>query len=297
MDKIIPNTTQVPNFILDDLLPRLKDVEFRVLLVVVRQTLGWVEDSETGRRKEKDWISRSQIMKKTGRGHASISSAIEKLVRNELIEARDANGKILKTGKDRSGNKIFYRLNLEPKNSLFAVHKPVQKMDRSAQPVQNLDVQNLDTTKETLNTTKEAKAAKLPTNDILREFNRLSIAMRREKPTFVRFKDGHLIKTALRHLSEGQLRMLLVWFLHEKRNMRPSIGSALCGSVIGEFIRQSEREYGFYRKLENLYRQYEIPPPEVDEAVGLPAMVARLAELKRNLFGSLHRENAEANSP
>ena len=45
---IIPNTTQVPNFVLDELLPTLSDVELRIVLIVTRQTLGWVEDKETG---------------------------------------------------------------------------------------------------------------------------------------------------------------------------------------------------------------------------------------------------------
>lgn len=56
MSKVIPNTTQVPNVILDEWMPKLKDIELRVLLVVVRQTLGWLENAETGTRKEKDWI-------------------------------------------------------------------------------------------------------------------------------------------------------------------------------------------------------------------------------------------------
>ena len=289
--------------ILDDLLPCLKDVELRVVLIVVRQTLGWVEDPETGRRKERDWISRSQIMQKAGRGHASVSSAIETLVRTRIIEARDADGKLLSSGKERSGNRIFYRLNLEARRSSLPVNKsaraarkPVQKVDGFAQPVQNLDVQNLDTTKETQNTKEEAKAAKLPTNALLREFKELSMAIRNELPNFTRFKDGHLAKMALKHLNEGQLRLLFVWFLHEKRNMRTSIGAALCRSVIDEFIRSSEREYGFYRKLEGWYRQYCPKPLEVAET-GLPSMAERLAALKRNLFGGFASGDERAPLP
>ncbi len=153
MDKIIPNTTQVPNLILDELMPRLKDVELRVLLVVVRQTLGWIEDYETGRRKEKDWISRGQLMYKTGRGHTAITNAVEKLVRSGIVEAYDATGKLLESPRSRAGNKIFYRLNLNPlKNSLFPVDKPVRKMDRWRKPVQKTADQKVDATKETLNT-------------------------------------------------------------------------------------------------------------------------------------------------
>ena len=144
--------------ILDVWLPQLKDVELRVLLIVVRQTLGWVEDYITGRRKEKDWISRGQLMRKTGRGHSSVSTAIEKLIRKELIEAHDEAGRILQSPRERSGNKIFYRLNLNgSKTGLYAVDKPVHFLDRYPRPVQNLDVQKVDTTKETLNTKNNIK--------------------------------------------------------------------------------------------------------------------------------------------
>ncbi len=37
MEKIMPNTTQVPNFVLDELLPTLSDVELRIVLIVTRQ--------------------------------------------------------------------------------------------------------------------------------------------------------------------------------------------------------------------------------------------------------------------
>jgi hypothetical protein len=153
MDKIIPNTTQVPNVILDAWLPRLKDVELRVLLIITRQTLGWVEDYETGRRKEKDWISRGQLMYKTGRGHTAITIAVEKLVQSGIVEAYDGSGNLLASPKARSGNKIFYRLNLNPlQKSLFPVDKPVRKVDRWHKPVQNSAGRKVVTTKETLNT-------------------------------------------------------------------------------------------------------------------------------------------------
>ena len=35
----------VPNSVLDALMPTLRDTELRVLLVVIRQTLGWQERS------------------------------------------------------------------------------------------------------------------------------------------------------------------------------------------------------------------------------------------------------------
>ncbi|MFC2108523.1 hypothetical protein ACFLS5_03585 [Candidatus Bipolaricaulota bacterium] len=53
---IRPGSTQVPNEIFDDIMPGLDDTELRVLLVINRQTLGWVENKCTGARKLFDWI-------------------------------------------------------------------------------------------------------------------------------------------------------------------------------------------------------------------------------------------------
>ncbi len=143
----------MPHIIIREWMPRLKDVELRVLLVITDQTLGWIEDKPTGRRKEKDWISRGQLMQKTGRGHSSVSVAIEKLAQYGVIEAYDDKAQPLKTPKERSGNKVFYRLNLAgalPVDKPVENPKPVQKVDRFLRrPVQNLDVQKVDTTKET----------------------------------------------------------------------------------------------------------------------------------------------------
>lgn len=276
MDKILPNTTQVPNVIFDAWLPRLKDVELRVLLIIIRQTLGWIEDYETGRRKEKDWISRGQLMHKTGRGHTSVSIAIEKLVNGGIIEAYDAGGRLLESPKARSGNKVLYRLNLNPlQKSLFPVDKPVRKVDRWVEPVQNSAGRKVDTTKETLNT-KIAKAAKLPTNDLLREFNRLTITIRNTKPFFVRFKDGGLVKSALGHLSEGQIRLLFIWFLMEKREMQPTIGAALSRATIHSFLEASQKEYGFYNRLSQLH---QLGPPESSSNLRLAEMRKSLSEM------------------
>lgn len=148
----LPNTTQIPNTVLDELMPNLKDVELRVLLIVVRQTLGWIEDLETGRRKEKDWISRSQLMSKTGRKQRAISSAVDMLCKEGVILAYNHQNVILDTGIKRRLNfgKIFYRFNHKyGENMLFGSLK--QKKHR----VQILRTQKGATTKLTQGTTKD----------------------------------------------------------------------------------------------------------------------------------------------
>ncbi len=85
--------TFVPNWLFDEM-PTLKDTEFRLLLLAVRQTRGW-QDARTGGRKERDWITRSQRIAKTGRNSAALSRALEVLVQRELIEVRGSKGQLL----------------------------------------------------------------------------------------------------------------------------------------------------------------------------------------------------------
>jgi len=153
---IIPNSTQVPNVILDEIIPNLKDVELRVLLVIVRQTLGWIEDLETGRRKQEDWITIGYLMAKTGRASNHISKAITKLTELGLIEVRSESGELLNTPKKRafSGGKMFYRLGTNAHNkSLFTGYKVVDKVGKTRwkkrTPNQIVGGTKVPTTKET----------------------------------------------------------------------------------------------------------------------------------------------------
>ena len=106
----IPNTTQIPNNLFDEEMPKMKDTELRIVLLVARKTLGWILDEKTGMRKKEDWISRSQLERLTGRSGRALSSAIDVCVKMGWLEARDKDGNVLDTKKKRFGKKIFYRL-------------------------------------------------------------------------------------------------------------------------------------------------------------------------------------------
>jgi phage replication O-like protein O len=68
-------------------MPQLTDTELRVLLVVLRQTVG--------REKPRDWIARSQMASLTGRSFDAVSRAIEGLVQRGMIVVEDAQGRLL----------------------------------------------------------------------------------------------------------------------------------------------------------------------------------------------------------
>lgn len=114
MTNYLPNTTQVPNLLFNGEMQKMKDTELRITLIVTRKTLGWLEDPETGMRKEEDWISRNQLIKLTGKGRNAVSKAIGICTDRGWIEARDGQGNMLDTPEKRQkigrGGKIFYRL-------------------------------------------------------------------------------------------------------------------------------------------------------------------------------------------
>lgn len=92
--------TKVPNVILDNHLRTLSPVELKLLLVVVRQTIGW--------KKPKDRISHAQFIKKTGISRKVISKTIQSLINKHLIEITDFNGNQLNTPQKRKGKLYLY---------------------------------------------------------------------------------------------------------------------------------------------------------------------------------------------
>lgn len=103
----ILRSTQVPNEILDVHLQYLNQAQLKVLLVIIRQTLGWI-DPKTKKRKTKDWISISFFHRKTRLTHKSISLAISELIHRQIIVALDSHDRLLKTPASRRGKKHIY---------------------------------------------------------------------------------------------------------------------------------------------------------------------------------------------
>ena len=92
-------TTPFPNFLLDRVMPKLTDTEWRLLCVIVRQTFGWYLGE--GLRKQSDWLSHFQLKRRTGRQSAAVSRAIDRLIRAGLITVRNTHERRLHTSKAR----------------------------------------------------------------------------------------------------------------------------------------------------------------------------------------------------
>ena len=94
-------TTPVPNDIFDRVMPMLRDTELRVLLIVVRQTAGWQAGPGSNQRKDRDWLSQSQLRRRTGRANGAVSRAVEALVKRGLVHVTDRAGKPMNTPEER----------------------------------------------------------------------------------------------------------------------------------------------------------------------------------------------------
>lgn len=97
--RAVLGSTPFPNFLIDRVMPRLKDTEWRVLTVIVRQTYGWRIGERL--RKKADWMSHFQLKQKTGRQSAAISRAIDVLALAGLIAVRDTWGRAMRTPASR----------------------------------------------------------------------------------------------------------------------------------------------------------------------------------------------------
>ena len=103
--KLIPNSTQIPNVLLDFVIPQISEAEGKCLLYICRRTYGF--------HKERDRISFNQFIKGiknkdgeqldygSGLARASVSEALKNLVGSGLV-------KTIPTSK---GN--YYEINLE----------------------------------------------------------------------------------------------------------------------------------------------------------------------------------------
>lgn len=137
----IEKTTPVPNMVLDAYLMKLNNTELKVLLVIIRQTYGWINPKNPRQRKEFDRITIETFVKKTGCSRRSVSSAIEKLIQDSLIDVLDYFGNKVPEAKKRKGKSYLY---YKPK-----IIPPEQKLHYLKAKKVIQPVQILHTSKET----------------------------------------------------------------------------------------------------------------------------------------------------
>lgn len=129
------NTTQTPNSLFDIHLKSLSMSELKVLLTIIRKTVGIVQADNPYKRIQRAWISQRLFATCTGLSTRAVSVAIDSLVVKGLIKVTDSNNNILTSKKARRGACLLYyssnSLLEQPKNknkaSDFSCHHPVTK--------------------------------------------------------------------------------------------------------------------------------------------------------------------------
>jgi Bacteriophage replication protein O len=123
--ELIPNSFQVPNLLVDRLLPFLSGPQTKVVLLVCRKTFGW--------GKRVDLISLGQFQQQAGLSRSSVYEALETFVRAGLL---------LKTSRGRQ-QVNEWSLNLEAnaddvirflEESSKAVKRPIYIAPRTSSP-------------------------------------------------------------------------------------------------------------------------------------------------------------------
>lgn len=308
MNPVIPNTTQIPHVIIREWMPRLKDIELRVLLVVADQTLGWIADVETGRRKEKDWISHHQLrtrIKKNGKrvaGERSVTHALASLVDDlRIIEALSEEGESLDSPQKRmqNGGKIFYRLKLRsPDVTLFDTPAKKTGVDKKAskhvEPPQKVRPQKVRATKET-NLTKEIHASGGPDAEIPRkrdhtafmQFWYVTVHRTRGFKPVISGADGANLKRVLNSgIDEGLLERIALYFLadYSFKKFSPTIATLCSSGILTGLLNGTKNDPEFNRKLNGYAEQYVpriLPSPAQSppRAYGLTDIQAGLQQL------------------
>lgn len=141
-------TTPVPNRLFDLILPHLKEVELKVLLVIIRKTLGWIEAKNHRQRRQIERISILSLEMNTGCSRRGISAAIQSLSEQGLIEVFDGNGNRLKGPDDRKGQYyLCFKAVLDGEILLSTVKNlPKARENFNTNPAQNLPTTNKERT-------------------------------------------------------------------------------------------------------------------------------------------------------
>ena len=75
------NWTKVPNYLIQTLLPTLTDTELRIILILIRQTVGWNKPNATVT------IPYRKLMQLTGRSSETVWKGVQTLRARGLIHS------------------------------------------------------------------------------------------------------------------------------------------------------------------------------------------------------------------
>ena len=158
---LLPNSFQVPNLFVDDILKYLTGSEAKLMIFLMRKTFGWI--------KENDRISITQFQKGAGLSRQCVIDGLSELVKLQIIKKTE----------NKSGN--FYGMNIKWESEVIdgsLKNRPVYLLDYQGlknRPVGSLKIRHTKpTVKPTPNKTKYGGSPKegepLPQKSKVKEF-------------------------------------------------------------------------------------------------------------------------------
>jgi phage replication O-like protein O len=145
MSKFIPNSFQVPNAFVDEILAKMSSNASKCYLIIARKTRGW--------QKEMDRISRSQFMRLAGLSKPTIIKACDELIELKILMSVEI------------GQDIFYELN---ESNVFTSKKslPVKSFNRSGKESLPVTSKEFLPTKTNIKTTNKNNNKKINKKDL-----------------------------------------------------------------------------------------------------------------------------------
>ena len=284
--KLIPNSTQIPNIVLDLLLPKLPEAEARCILYISRRTFGFHRDE--------DRISFSQfekgIMKRGGEildcgaglSRPSISEALRNLAKAKAIFIeKNSKGNIYKINLDMDIDKVVSEINqLRKLTNISKATKPKQVKLFNTQK----KVSKESETKDNASGSKEPSAHTL----FIRFFDEQCRKVRGVKP-IITGKDGRNLKRVLELniVSEQELEQIALYFLSDRyyKKFAPSISTFLSAGILNGLVDSIKNRPTFWKEMDG-YMQVFAKRPNIIKSSTFEtnAFARRIAEMKETLI-------------
>ena len=140
-------TTQIPNAVIDVHLKNLSEKELKILLLIIRQTIGFSDGK--GGRKKREWLSQRFISTRTGLSNKSISLGLRELISKNIVIATNKKGALLDNPEARKGClRIFYASTFfQPISNVKLSSKPITKSNTIKLTTKKLTTENIIKTK------------------------------------------------------------------------------------------------------------------------------------------------------
>ena len=277
MDKrLIPNSTQIPNIILDLLVPLIPEAEGKCIMYICRRTFGF--------HKEEDRISFSQFIKGikdkngkildrgTGLVRDSVNTAIKNLLKAEAISvSRTTKGNI-------------YRINLD-----MDVDEVVRKIDQSRKQTK-ISLKNRPKQVRLLDLQKKGNKGnkvilvdkKLSTyQQFINFFYEITEKTRGIKP-IITGKDGKNLKRvlALNILNSTELEQLALYFLanHYYKKFTPSVSTFLSAGILNGLANSLKNREEFWKEMNQYTQQYFDDSPKIKRSDNIDRKIVEVKD-------------------